>query len=168
MHALKTVDIAIISDTHGAIPEAFEKRIDKCDEIWHAGDIGAYKLLEKLREKKTFKGVYGNIDDQSIRSVLPEYDFYTFMGIKVLITHIGGRPGNYSTFARGKIDALQPDLFICGHSHILKIEFDKKNNFLFINPGAAGREGVHLKRTMVVLTLAMNKTIEAAVIEVSR
>lgn len=119
------------------------------DEIWHAGDIGDMSILDALKEEKTLRAVYGNIDGNDIRKVLPAYQKFRMEQLHVWMTHIGGYPGKYDRVVGEEIASNPPGLLICGHSHILRVMFDKKNKLLFINPGAAGRSGFHQKMTAV-------------------
>ncbi|MEO8086421.1 MAG: metallophosphoesterase family protein [Bacteroidota bacterium] len=148
--------IGLFSDTHGYIdPRIFELFKD-CDEVWHAGDFGE-GISTALSGFKKFRGVYGNIDGQKIRSVYPEELFFTCEDMKVLMIHIGGSPGNYYPQARKSIEAHSPGLFICGHSHILKVMQDKKHDMLYMNPGAAGKHGFHKMRTLLRFEINGNK-----------
>jgi putative phosphoesterase len=140
--------IGIISDTHGVFDEPFREFLQPVDQIWHAGDFGGdAAFVRTLTDFKPLVGVYGNCDGQDVRMDFPEFQFFTCEGIKVLMTHIGGYPGRYDPRARERIDALHPDLFVCGHSHILKVMNDRRRSMLCINPGAAGIQGWHLVRT---------------------
>lgn len=142
--------IGVLSDTHGKVLEGgFIKFLSECDEIWHAGDIGNNEVVENLELIKPVKAVYGNIDGAEIRHLWPEYQNFSCESVNVLITHIGGRPGRYDKNIEPLLKNISPDLFVCGHSHILKIQYDKKRNFLFLNPGAAGMSGFHKVRTAV-------------------
>jgi uncharacterized protein len=141
--------IGLISDTHGFLDEQVFKFFENCDEIWHAGDFGNMELAEKLSSFKPLKGVYGNIDGQDIRSVYPENISFTCEEVKILITHIGGYPPNYNKDSKRLLKEFRPKLFICGHSHILRVMYDDKAECLYINPGAAGKEGWHKERTIV-------------------
>ncbi|MGM0531423.1 MAG: metallophosphoesterase family protein [Bacteroidota bacterium] len=142
--------IGVISDTHGNLLEGgFIKFLNECDEIWHAGDIGNMRVIENLELIKPVKAVYGNIDGPEIRYFWPDYQEFTCESVDVLMTHIGGRPGKYDESVEPLLKNRSPDLFICGHSHILKIQYDKKRDFLFINPGAAGISGFHKVRSAV-------------------
>lgn len=145
--------IGILSDTHGYIHPGVSDFFVPCNEIWHAGDIGNIETADKLAKLKPLKAVYGNIDDMKIRTEYPEYEIFNCEGVKVLIIHIGGYPGRYSQKARQLIELHQPQLFISGHSHILKVMPDKKYQLLHINPGSAGKSGLHKKITMVRLTI---------------
>jgi putative phosphoesterase len=141
--------IGLLSDTHGFIhPRCFEFFRD-CDEIWHAGDIGNIKVADELHEFKPLRAVYGNIDGQDVRSVYKEFLVFTIEKIKVVLIHIGGYPGHYSKLALELIVKERPALFISGHSHILKVIFDQKYNCLHMNPGAAGKYGIHRSITMI-------------------
>jgi putative phosphoesterase len=141
--------IGLLSDTHSYLDENIFNHFQNCDEIWHAGDFGDEKVSDKLAAFKTLLGVYGNIDGTAIRTIHPVDQFFECEGVKVFITHIGGYPGNYFPEAQKKIENLKPDLFICGHSHILKVMPDKKNKLLHMNPGAAGKHGFHKIRTIL-------------------
>ena len=141
--------VGLLSDTHGYWDEKYLQYFDTCDEIWHAGDIGSLEVAQKLAAFRTFRAVYGNIDGQEIRAVYPQINRFTVDGAEVLIKHIGGYPGNYDSSIRGSILARPPKLFISGHSHILKVKYDKTLDMLHINPGAAGISGFHKVRTMV-------------------
>lgn len=145
--------IGIISDTHGYLDEAVFHHFKDCDEIWHAGDFGNDALAEQLRRFKPLKGVYGNIDGQDIRSVYPELLQWDCEDIKVMMLHIGGYPPKYNSRAKPLIVAGKPQLFISGHSHILKIMFDDILQCLHINPGAAGKHGWHKVRTLVKIDI---------------
>lgn len=141
--------IGVISDTHHYLhPKIFEFFID-CDELWHAGDMGSIEVADKLSAFKPLKAVYGNIDAQDVRQTYPEFNSFEVEDIKVLMTHIGGYPGKYNPTARKKIETLKPGIFVAGHSHILKVIYDKKHELLYINPGAAGKQGLHKKITMI-------------------
>jgi len=141
--------IGVLSDTHGVLPEAVRDFFAGCDEIWHAGDVGNLSVLEQLAGIASVRAVHGNIDGQDVRSVAHAHTFFTCGGKRVLIKHIGGRPGAYTPETREQINALRPDIFVCGHSHILLVQFNQKNNLLHINPGAAGSSGFHKMITML-------------------
>lgn len=157
--------IGIISDTHGFLDKAVFHHFADCDEIWHAGDFGTYALAEELRQFKPLRGVYGNIDGQDIRSVYPELLQWNCEGINVMMLHIGGYPPKYNSRSKPLIMAGKPQLFISGHSHILKIMFDDKMQCLHINPGAAGKLGWHKIRTLVKLDMADGDMKNCQVIE---
>lgn len=139
--------IGLLSDTHGLLAESLLTFFETCDEIWHAGDIGSMETAGKLDEFRPLRAVYGNIDGQDIRMVYPENLRFMCEDIDVWITHIGGYPGYYDQKIRQEILSHPPKLFICGHSHILKVIYDKKLELLHINPGAAGYQGFHLFST---------------------
>ena len=145
--------IGILSDTHGYWDDRYLKHFEMCDEIWHAGDIGSLELIQKLAAFKPVRAVYGNIDGADIRRIYPETNRFMVDGADVLIKHIGGYPGNYDPSIRAKLFVRPPQLFISGHSHILKVKFDKTLNLLHINPGAAGKYGWHKTRTLVRLAI---------------
>lgn len=141
--------IGLLSDTHNFLDDAVFKHFQNCDEIWHAGDFGTVAIAEKLREFKPLKGVWGNIDGYDVRSEFPEQLVMYSENVKVLIKHIGGYPGKYAPGVKDAILAHQPQLFISGHSHILKVMYDDKLKCLHMNPGAAGVHGWHKVRTLI-------------------
>lgn len=154
--------IGLISDTHGFLDEAVYKHFDQCDEIWHAGDFGA-GVAEQLAAFKPLRGVYGNIDDKALRLEYPEHLRFDCEQVAVWMTHIGGYPGRYSAHVKPEIYTKPPKLFISGHSHILKVVYDKKIQCLHINPGAAGKSGWHKVRTLIRFIISEEKihTLEA-------
>lgn len=156
--------IGIISDTHGYWDDKYLHYFEPCDEIWHAGDIGTMEVAERLAAYRPLRAVHGNIDTEDIRRIYPERLRWKCEDVDVLMTHIGGYPGNYDPHIRGQIYASPPQLFIAGHSHILKVKFDKTLNLLHINPGAAGMSGWHKERTLVRLTIEHNKFTDCEVI----
>ncbi|GGI25276.1 metallophosphoesterase family protein [Pedobacter mendelii] len=158
--------IGLISDTHGFLDEAVFKHFDNCDEIWHAGDFGE-NVAAPLAAFKPLKGVYGNIDDKIIRSEYPEQNRFSCEGVNVLMTHIGGYPCKYSASIKSEIYTNPPNLFITGHSHILKVMFDEKLKCLHINPGAAGKQGWHKVRTLVRFCITEENIHTLEVIELS-
>lgn len=155
--------IGLLSDTHGYLDDAVFKHFENCDEIWHAGDFGTIELADKLAAFKPLRGVYGNIDGKDIRLVYPEYLRFKCENVDVWMTHIGGYPGKYNPSIRQELYTKSPHLFICGHSHILKVIYDKKINCLHLNPGAAGKQGWHKIRTMLRFCISEEKihTLEA-------
>ena len=157
--------IGLISDTHGFLDETVFTHFDHCDEIWHAGDFGSMKLIEQLRAFKPLKGVYGNIDDAAIREQFPEDLFFTCEGVNVFIRHIAGYPGRYAPGVKDKIKKAKANLFISGHSHILKVMFDDQLNCLHINPGAAGNQGWHSTKTLIRLVIDGKEMKNCEVIE---
>lgn len=157
--------IGLLSDTHGYWDDRYLKYFEECDEIWHAGDIGSMDVLDRLMKFRTFRGVYGNIDGQDIRKILPEINRFELEGSDVMIKHIGGYPGKYDMQVKKIISSATPDLLICGHSHILKVKFDKDYELLHINPGAAGKYGFHTVRTLVRFNIDCGKFSDLEVIE---
>jgi uncharacterized protein len=142
--------IGLLSDTHGSIPEAFFEFTKDCEQIWHAGDIGTIELATQLSKGKTIVAVYGNIDGHDIRtSNCPKEQLFMCEDVKVYMTHIGGYPGRYIPHVRNMIIRERPKLVITGHSHILKVINDKKLGHLHLNPGAAGKNGMHKVITMM-------------------
>lgn len=157
--------IGLISDTHGFLHNDVAKHFAQCDEIWHAGDFGNIELAEKLRDIKPLRGVYGNIDGQDIRVQFPEQIVFMCEEVKVMIRHIGGYPPNYNTETKKELALHQPQLFIDGHSHILKIMFDEKRNCLHMNPGAAGKQGWHKVKTLIRFVVDGKEMKDCEVIE---
>ncbi len=144
--------IGVLSDTHSTLPPQVYSFFKDCDELWHAGDIG-YGVLEPLKEFKPLRAVWGNCDSVDLHFVLNEVEFFICEGCRVLMMHIGGWPGHYPPAVRRRIELAQPDILVCGHSHILKVMYDKDYNLLHINPGAAGRQGFHGVATLVRFTI---------------
>ncbi|MDB5063365.1 MAG: phosphodiesterase [Mucilaginibacter sp.] len=159
------VRIGLISDTHSYLDDAVFKHFDKCDEIWHAGDFGNIQLADKLAAFKPLKGVYGNIDGKDIRQIYPEHLRFNCEAVDVWMTHIGGYPDKYSPAVKSEIYTKPPNLFISGHSHILKVIYDKKINCLHLNPGAAGKQGWQKVRTLIRLSITEEKIHDLEVIE---
>lgn len=159
--------IGLLSDTHNWWDDKYEKYFAECDEIWHAGDIGSLDLALQFEALKPFRAVYGNIDDSKVRRAYPQTLRFTLEDVDVLMTHIGGYPGKYDPFIRPILYAKPPKLFITGHSHILKVMFDKKLNCLHINPGAAGKYGFHKVRTLVRFVLDNGNISDLDVIELN-
>ena len=157
--------ILILSDTHSYIDNSIIKYAKQADEIWHAGDIGKIGVLEDLEKVKKIIAVYGNIDDHVLRADLNETESFYCEKVKVCMIHIAGKPPYYNKKSKALITAERPKIFVCGHSHILKIEYDKLYGVLFINPGAAGRHGFHKKRTMVRFEINEDKIENMEVIE---
>ncbi len=141
--------IGLLSDTHGILTDDMLAYFKNCDEIWHAGDIGNQEVIDKMQAFKPVRAVYGNIDDTSIRTQFAEEAIFTCNGLKVYIIHIGGYPPKYTSKLKKRLAEIAPGLFICGHSHILKVMADKERNLLHMNPGAAGNHGFHKMRTML-------------------
>lgn len=144
------------------------KYVSECDEVWHAGDIGSLEVSETLKNLKSLRAVHGNIDNSEIRIEFKAEEEFTIEGLKVWITHIGGYPGNYAKNVESKLKEISPDLFICGHSHILKIMKDKKLNLIHMNPGAIGKYGFHNIRTMIRFEVSNGNIDNVEVIEFKR
>ena len=144
--------IGVLSDTHGFLPQQTYSFFKDCDELWHAGDIGPW-VLDELRQWKPLRAVWGNCDSPALHYEIEEQLFFECEGQRVLMTHIGGWPGHYMPDMRRTLELAKPDIFVCGHSHILKVMYDNEYNFLHINPGAAGRSGFHKVCTLVRFNL---------------
>ncbi len=161
--------IGLISDTHGVFSEDFRAFLEPVDEIWHAGDFGGgLELAAEIAAFKPLTGVAGNCDNHGLRYTHPLHRVFEREGLKVLMIHIGGYPGRYDVNARKLIDQHKPDLFVCGHSHILKVVRDIKRNMLVINPGAAGIQGFHLVRTALRFRLDAGRIYDMEVFELDR
>lgn len=160
--------IGILSDTHGYLDKKMLDYLAPCDEIWHAGDIGSWEVAQRLSELRRLRAVYGNCDGGDLRIVYTGKLRWRCEDADILMTHIGGSPGHYVPAVREQILARTPHLFICGHSHILKVEYDKRLGMLFINPGAAGLQGWQQVRTMVRLTIEGRTFKDLEVIEMPR
>ncbi|WP_298247614.1 metallophosphoesterase family protein [uncultured Christiangramia sp.] len=157
--------ILLLSDTHSHMDERILHYAGEADEIWHAGDIGKTDVTDKLKQIGPLRAVYGNIDDAEIRKEFPLNQRFMCEEVDVWITHIGGYPGKYSPAIREEIRQNPPKLFICGHSHILKVMNDKNLGLLHMNPGAAGKHGFHKKRTMLRFQIDKEEIKELEVIE---
>ena len=160
--------IILISDTHNSLDKRFFPYFNNIDEIWHAGDIGDISITDKLKSFAPLRAVWGNIDNSQIRSEFSETICFTCEAIKVVITHIGGYPKNYNSKVTQLIKAKKPDLFICGHSHILKVIYDEKYKLLHMNPGAIGDYGIHQIKTMLSFEINIDKITNLKVIEFPR
>ena len=161
--------IGLLSDTHSYLDDKIFYHFKDCDEIWHAGDVGADNVLDQLREFKPVRAVFGNIDGGIVRQTCSEDLLFEVSGLRVFMTHIGGYPPKYAGRVRSVLKAEQPDLYICGHSHILKIMRDPAlNNLLHINPGAAGRHGFQQMRTLVRFDVAAGVISNVQVIELGK
>lgn len=141
--------IGLLSDTHGLLDERVFRHFATCDEVWHAGDWGSMDVVHRLQAFKPVRGVWGNIDGQDIRQLFPRHNRFRCEEVDVWMTHIGGYPGRYDRSVMPDIFRQPPRLFISGHSHILKVKYDRSLGLLHINPGAAGRYGFHLVQTLV-------------------
>lgn len=157
--------IGLISDTHGYLDDAVFRYFEDRDEIWHAGDFGGIELAEQLAAFKPLRGVYGNIDGQDIRRVYPENLRFMCEGVDVWMTHIGGYPDKYVPKVRSEIYTKPPKIFISGHSHILKVMYDKKIGTLHLNPGAAGKQGWHKMRSLLRFCISEEKIHTLEVVE---
>lgn len=162
--------IGLISDTHGFLDEAVFNHFGQCDEIWHAGDWGTIELANELKSKsnKPLRGVFGNIDGQDIRSIYPEQLVFNCEDVKVMMRHIGGYPPKYNPETRKELQLHHPQLFISGHSHILKVMYDDKINCLHMNPGAAGKQGWHKMRTLIRFVIDGKNMKDCEVIELGK
>lgn len=160
--------IGLISDTHHYLDPAVFKHFEHCDEIWHAGDFGTLAIAEQLRTFKPLKGVYGNIDGQDIRSQYPEKLRFTCEAVEVCMIHIGGYPPKYNPAVKKELTAHPPQLFIAGHSHILKVIYDEPLKCLHMNPGAAGKEGWHKVRTIITFAIDGKEMKDCRIIELGK
>ncbi|MFD2742633.1 MULTISPECIES: metallophosphoesterase family protein [Sphingobacterium] len=157
--------IGLLSDTHSFLDDAVFYHFDGCDEVWHAGDFGNREVADKLAAFKPFRGVYGNIDGTDIRQSYPENSRFTCEEMDVWMTHIGGYPGKYAPAVKTEIQSNPPKLFISGHSHILKVQYDPRLQLLHLNPGAAGKQGWHKVRTLMRFDIIGDRVENMEVIE---
>jgi uncharacterized protein len=162
------VKILLFSDTHGYFDPKLRRHIGEADEVWHAGDIGDIAICREIANIKPFRAVYGNIDGREISTVYPEIQSFTCAGLDVLMIHIGGSPGKYPAKARSFILSNKPALYVCGHSHVLKVQFDKQFQMLYMNPGAAGMQGFHTVRTALRFEISEGSVKNLAVIELGK
>lgn len=160
--------ILLLSDTHSYIDNQILKFVKQADEVWHVGDIGSFEVIDTLKKLKPLRAVYGNIDDALIRTEYPLDNKFTIEKTTVWMTHIGGYPNRYDPRIKEEISENPPQLFISGHSHILKVIFDKKLNLLHMNPGAAGKHGFHTVRTMLRFEINEDKITNLEVIELEQ
>jgi putative phosphoesterase len=160
--------ILLLSDTHSHIDDTILKYVNQADEVWHAGDIGDLKVMDTLKSLKPLQAVYGNIDNDKARNEFPLHNRFMCEEVDVWITHIGGYPSKYNQAIRNEIQTNPPQLFICGHSHILKVQFDKKLNLLHMNPGACGIYGFHRVRTMLRFEIDGDKIQNLEIIELGK
>lgn len=161
--------VGLISDTHGVFDAPFRDFLAPVDVLWHAGDFGgSIEFAEGLAAFKPLVGVYGNCDGQDIRRSYPQFQYIEEQGLRILMTHIGGSPGHYELHAHALIDSYRPDVFVCGHSHILKVMPDKTGNLLYINPGAAGLQGWQVFRTALRFRIEEGKLSEMEVFRIPR
>jgi putative phosphoesterase len=154
-----------MSDTHGFIDETIFTHFEECDEIWHAGDFGPEEVLDRLKRFRPVRGVYGNVDGAQIRAELPQDLMWECAGLSVFMTHIGGYPGNYDRRIREDLKRRPPGLFICGHSHVLKVMRDPALGLIHMNPGACGHHGWHKVRTLLRFSVEAGKISEVEAIE---
>ncbi len=157
--------ILLLSDTHGFLDPRIVKYTKGVDEIWHAGDIGDISVTDELQKLKPLRAVYGNIDNATLRQEFPKEMVFDIDGVSVFMTHIGGRPKKYAKGISEILQTVKPHIFVCGHSHILKVAFDNERNMLFMNPGAAGKHGFHKKQTLITFEIANKKAQNLVVIE---
>lgn len=161
--------VGLLSDTHGFLDQSIFEHFKHCDEVWHAGDIGDEDLLHELEAFKPVRAVFGNIDNRTLQNNLPEDLWFNVEGLTIWMTHIGGAPPNYNPLVKKILAERIPDIFICGHSHILRIKRDPKfNNMLYLNPGAAGNHGFHHIKTLVRFELKEKEVRNMEVIELGK
>ena len=157
--------VCILSDTHGYLDPRIESYLEECGEIWHGGDFGGLEVADQLRSWRPLRGVYGNIDGPDVRREFPEVLRFVYRGVKILMVHIGGKPGKYPAPVRKLLLEDPPDLFICGHSHILRAMPDAKFKTFHLNPGACGQQGFHQVKTIVRLRFSESRMSRLEVIE---
>jgi putative phosphoesterase len=160
--------ILLLSDTHGFIDDQILKYVKQADEVWHAGDIGDLNVTDTLKSYKPLRAVYGNIDSDKTRLEFPENNRFFCEKVEVLITHIGGYPNRYDKRIKEEVTQNPPKIFISGHSHILKVMWDKKLNLLHMNPGAAGKHGFHQVRTMLRFVIDDEQIKDLEIIELEK
>lgn len=160
--------IGLLSDTHNFLDENVFRHFEQCDEIWHAGDFGGAELADKLKAFRPLRGVYGNIDGYDIRGIYPEKLRWQSEEVNVFMTHIGGYPPKYNPAVKKELAADPPQLFICGHSHILRVMYDTSLQCLHMNPGAAGNQGWHKVRTLIRFTIDGKNMKDCEVIELGK
>jgi putative phosphoesterase len=157
--------IGLLSDTHGYLDDRIKHHFSRVDEIWHAGDIGSIEVLDELKAFKPTRAVWGNIDNHIIRRDSKEFLRFTCEKVNVLITHIGGKPGKYAKPALDELELESPNLFVCGHSHILLVKMDPKYDMLWMNPGACGIKGFHQVRTILRFSITGDRIHDLEAIE---
>ena len=162
------IRILLLSDTHGHIDEHILNYVLEADEVWHAGDIGSFDVTDRISELKPLRAVHGNIDNTKIQSEFPLDQHFNCENVSVWMTHIGGYPGRYTQRVRALLTQLRPQLYICGHSHILKVMPDKKRGLIHMNPGACGRQGLHSVRTMLRFVIDGSAIKDLEVIELGK
>lgn len=160
--------IGLLSDTHGYLDAKIEHFFKDCDEVWHCGDIGEVAVVDRLAKSFRLRAVYGNIDGGEVRRMFSERLIFTCDGVKVVMTHIGGYPGHYDARIGNVLAQEHPQLFVCGHSHILKVMYDKNRQCLHINPGAAGKYGFHQVRTAVRFVIEKGNIKDLELLELEK
>ena len=160
--------IAVISDSHSYIDHTTVEYLQNVDEIWHAGDIGSLKVMNQLPQDKKIRAVFGNIDDGQLQYLYPEWLDFEIEGVKILMTHIGGKPPQYANGVKAKIKEVGAQVFVCGHSHICKVEYDNALNCLYMNPGAIGQHGFHQMRTLLLFEIESGKIQNLRVVELGK
>jgi putative phosphoesterase len=160
--------IGLLSDTHGYLDPTVFVHFKSCDEIWHAGDIGDITLIDTLEKFKPLRAVFGNIDEKDLQLRYPEDLWWECEGLTLWMTHIGGAPPNYNPRIKRLLKTRVPDIFICGHSHILRVKKDPNNQMLYINPGAAGNQGFHHMKTIIRFELLRKEVRNMEVIELGK
>tara|TARA_B110000459_G_scaffold76643_1_gene86196 strand:- start:176 stop:673 length:498 start_codon:yes stop_codon:yes gene_type:complete len=160
--------ITLLSDTHGELDKRFLHHFKESDEIWHAGDIGSIDIIDSLNKIAPVKAVFGNIDNHIIRRSFKPTLLFKCEKVNVMMTHIGGYPGNYAKGIKDKIKECEPKIFICGHSHILKVMYDKKLKVLHMNPGAIGNYGIHKVKTIIKFIIEEDNIKDLKIIEFPR
>ena len=168
LNEIAAVRIGLLSDTHGHMDDRILHHLSGCDEIWHAGDIGDFKVTDALALLKPLVAVHGNIDDHLIRRDFPEHQHFEREGCRIWMTHIGGRPGRHAKGIRAGLSAHRPDIFVCGHSHLLLVQKDKSWGGIHLNPGAAGRQGFHKVRTLLRFELKSGQVRDPEVVELGQ
>ncbi len=162
------MNIGLLSDTHSILDSKVFEHFKDCDEIWHAGDIGDAEVADRLEKFKPLRAVFGNIDDKNLQARFPEDLWFDCEGMKVWMTHIGGAPPNYNPRIKKILKERIPAIFICGHSHILRVKKDEKLDMLYINPGAAGNHGFHAMKTIIRMEITEAKIKKMEVIELGK
>ena len=162
------MNIGLLSDTHSVLDSKVFEHFKDCDEIWHAGDIGDAEVANRLEKFKPLRAVFGNIDDKNLQARFPEDLWFDCEGMKIWMTHIGGAPPNYNPRIKKILKERVPDIFICGHSHILRVKKDDKLNMLYINPGAAGNHGFHPIKIIIRMEIMEAKIKKLEVIELGK
>jgi putative phosphoesterase len=160
--------VGLISDSHSYLDHKTCDFLQEVDEIWHAGDVGDPSILELLPKGKPVRGVFGNIDDQAVQERFPEWQEFEVEGVRVAMTHIGGLPTRYAKGVKNKLLEKRPQVFVCGHSHICRVELDRELNCLYMNPGAVGQHGFHQMRTLLLFELDAGKINNLRVVELGK